>query len=429
VSIFDRLKKVFSTYDEVKELREKLKINPDNPSLHQRLAERLVKKGEYSEAIQEYYTAASLFDKGGFGLKAIAVLKQCLKIDPTNLETVKLLMKYQAENGLTGDAVSEFRKTMENKEFFASDKDREEFIEYTLSTLGDHPEVHAVLIRDNIEKGKFINVLSSIEKAIPNVKTRRQVQQIQSLLEQFEGDEDLKKELWLFFGFGLLSRGFRKDGLAAVEKVIEEFELEDEEKDEIELVLQYLESVGTDTELPFDPKKAVDYVREKEKEKEGEEYELSEKEGARVEEEDKVEEEEDLDTVINKLREKVEEEIGDEDKNARYNLGIAFKEMGLFEEAIREFEVARQDEGLYFPSSIMLLDCYEALGKYEEAVSIVDELLNEDIADQKVMLDLLYRKGIFLEAMGHKQEAKELFRQVYEKDSNFKDVSSRVESG
>ncbi|RMG59674.1 MAG: hypothetical protein D6713_04810, partial [Deltaproteobacteria bacterium] len=78
MSILDKFKKAFSQKDELKELREKIKTNPENPSLHQRLAERLVKRGEYSEAINEYYTAASLFDKSGFGLKAIAVLRQCL---------------------------------------------------------------------------------------------------------------------------------------------------------------------------------------------------------------------------------------------------------------------------------------------------------------------------------------------------------------
>ena len=40
---------------------------------------------------------------------------------------------------------------------------------------------------------------------------------------------------------------------------------------------------------------------------------------------------------MEKLQAKVKEEIGESDPEARYNLGIAYKEMGLLDEAAEEF--------------------------------------------------------------------------------------------
>ncbi|RMG56827.1 MAG: hypothetical protein D6713_10840, partial [Deltaproteobacteria bacterium] len=352
------------------------------------------------------------------------------KIDPTNLETVKLLIKYQAENGLVGDAVSVFQTTMESSEFFPSEKDREEFVAHVLGVLGDHPDVHAILIRENLERENYLEVFSSIEKCIPNVKTKRQVHQLQTLLDSFEKDEGLLKELYFCFILSLLRNGYVEEARGAFEKLSSHVELTGEERERAEEVFQYISSAQKDENLPSKLEDAWRYVVEREEveEEEEEDLQVSDREGARVEEEPGREGEEDIDSVVTKLREKVEDEIGETDLNARYNLGIAFKEMSLFDEAIREFEVARKDEGLRFPASLLLLECYEALGRDDEALMVIDELLGAGISEQKVKLDLLYQKGNILEKKGKNDEAREIFQEIYSLDSGYKDVAERVES-
>jgi len=421
LGIFDKLKQYISVTDDVKEIRDRIKHSPNDPALHQKLAERLAKKGEYSDAITEYYTAASLFEKGGFGSRAVAVLKQCLKIDPTNLETVKKVMEGLVENGLTGDAIFEFQKVMANKDFFPNPQLRDEFVDYSLKNLGDIPEIHIFIIRDYMKNRNRIGMVSSIEKSIPNIRSNTQLATFVTFIEGIVRDLDNPEYIQEVFALSLLATGFREKGLETLEK-IEGTDPGEETREIIGLVREYFSSVESDPSFPTTFSLVKRYLDE------GEVRSLEEKKTAETEAEEggKTEKEEDLDAVLDQLREKVEEEIGEEDRNARYNLGIAFKEMGLLDDAVREFSVSKGEETLFLSSLLMLKECYEGLGRYEEAITFLDELLEKGGLEEKIYLDILYQKGLVLEKNGDLKEAQLQFGKVYEIDENFRDVSERV---
>jgi len=421
LGIFDKIKQYITVTDDVKEIRDRIRRSPNDPALHQKLAERLAKKGEYSDAIAEYYTAASLFEKGGFGSRAVAVLRQCLKIDPTNLETVKKVMEGLVENGLTGDAIFEFQKVMTNNDFFPNPQSREEFVNYSLKKLGEIPEIHIFIIRDYMKNRNRIGIVSSIEKTVPQIKTNKQLSTFVTFIEGIVRDLDDPEYIEEVFALSLLSSGFREKGMAMLDK-IEGTDPGEETREIIGIVREYFSSVESDSSFPRTFSSVKQYLEERE------ERSLEEKETAEVEaeEEGKTEKKEDLEAVLDKLREKVEEEIGEEDLNARYNLGIAFKEMGLFEDALREFSVSKGEESLYFSSTLMLKECYEGLGRYEEAMGLLDELVEHEGLEEKVRLDIMYQKGLILEKQGDLEKARVQFGKVYEIDENFRDVSERV---
>ena len=52
-----------------------------------------------------------------------------------------------------------------------------------------------------------------------------------------------------------------------------------------------------------------------------------------------------LSDIFREFQKGVDKQLGKEDYETRYNLGIAYKEMGLVDEAIAEFQVAAKDEG------------------------------------------------------------------------------------
>src|SRR6185295_11940287 len=51
-----------------------------------------------------------------------------------------------------------------------------------------------------------------------------------------------------------------------------------------------------------------------------------------------------LDDVFEEFKQDIDEDLGDSDYETHYSLGIAFREMGLLEEAIAEFQKAMQNK-------------------------------------------------------------------------------------
>ncbi len=122
----------------------------------------------------------------------------------------------------------------------------------------------------------------------------------------------------------------------------------------------------------------------------------------------------------------------DEDLETHYNLGIAFREMGLLEEAISEFQkVAKASErGRPFPYS---MQCYTLLGLafmdrgqpsiaamwYERALRLPDIEPESELA-------LRYDLGLAQESAGESDAALRSFSQVYAVNIDYRDVGDRI---
>ena len=62
--------------------------------------------------------------------------------------------------------------------------------------------------------------------------------------------------------------------------------------------------------------------------------------------------------IFQEFKKGLEGELSDEDSETHYNLGIAYKEMGLIDDAIKEFQTSRNDSKRSMQSSTMLGVCY-----------------------------------------------------------------------
>ena len=71
----------------------------------------------------------------------------------------------------------------------------------------------------------------------------------------------------------------------------------------------------------------------------------------------------------------VDEKIGQEDFDTRYNLGIAYKEMGLIEEAIHEFLIAAKHPLKFFDAAGLLGICFRDQGMFEESINWFERAL------------------------------------------------------
>lgn len=90
-----------------------------------------------------------------------------------------------------------------------------------------------------------------------------------------------------------------------------------------------------------------------------------------------------IEELVSEFRREVFESIGEGDYHSHYDLGVAYKGMGLFQEAVEEFEIAARDDGLKLKALEMTGSCYLDYDKIDDAIRVLHEgLATEGHEDQ-----------------------------------------------
>jgi pilus assembly protein FimV len=122
----------------------------------------------------------------------------------------------------------------------------------------------------------------------------------------------------------------------------------------------------------------------------------------------------------------------DEDLETHYNLGIAYREMGLLDEAIGEFQkVAKAvQKGKPFRyemnCSVMLGLSFMDKGEPKVASLWYKRALQVPDLEEESALALRYDLGLALESAGESDAALDSFRQVYAANIDYRDVADRI---
>jgi tetratricopeptide (TPR) repeat protein len=147
-----------------------------------------------------------------------------------------------------------------------------------------------------------------------------------------------------------------------------------------------------------------------------------------ADEEPTGDEEKDFQGMLARFKQGIDENIDEADFQSHYDLGIAFKEMGLLDEAIAELQKAlRAPEGK-LRSSEALGVCFIEKGGYGVAESILRRALDLPATGDQERLGILYWLGRALEAQGKKADARELYGRVFAVDIRFMDVGERAKA-
>ncbi len=133
-----------------------------------------------------------------------------------------------------------------------------------------------------------------------------------------------------------------------------------------------------------------------------------------------------LDQIFKEFRKGVEKQLGTEDYDTRYNLGIAYKEMGLLDEAIAEFQLAAKDEVRGLECCSMLGLCFLEKGMPELAIKWFTKGLELPGRREEEYHGLQYDLGQAHEAAGRPEQALELYMEIYNDNARFRDVTDRV---
>ena len=116
----------------------------------------------------------------------------------------------------------------------------------------------------------------------------------------------------------------------------------------------------------------------------------------------------------------------DKDSEMHYHLGIAYKEMELFDYAIPEFELASSNPSIKFDCHIMLGNCCMEKGDFDKSIeyyktaSVIPGLPDEKLARLNFHLGLAY------EAKGMVSEALDTFALVLKLDHSFSEAQEKI---
>jgi tetratricopeptide (TPR) repeat protein len=139
----------------------------------------------------------------------------------------------------------------------------------------------------------------------------------------------------------------------------------------------------------------------------------------------------DFENILQEFREGIEKTIPTDDAVSHFDLGIAFREMGLLDDAIAEFQLAAR-------SRLKRVESIEALGgcfltKNEPVVA--KALLLKALDEPSVAVDgdytlrgVLYFLGLASEALGAREDGLRYYQRVYAVDIRFRDIAARIQT-
>ena len=136
----------------------------------------------------------------------------------------------------------------------------------------------------------------------------------------------------------------------------------------------------------------------------------------------------DFQDMLKKFKQGISENVEEEDHQSHYDLGVAYKEMGLLDEAIGEFQKALRAPANRVPTYEALGLCFIEKEQYSMASTILSRGLHEPgISDDK-LVGVLYLLGRCAEERGQREAAIEFYQRVFVIDIQFRDVADRLAS-
>jgi tetratricopeptide (TPR) repeat protein len=144
----------------------------------------------------------------------------------------------------------------------------------------------------------------------------------------------------------------------------------------------------------------------------------------------------DLADMFGEIRHELEEEVSsaDEDPETHYNLGVAFREMGLLDEAIGELQKVCQaiDHGSSFAQVMQtytwLAQCFLDKGVPEAAIRWYQKALKLPSLDQETRTALHYELASSYENAQDRTNALQHFMEVYGSNIDYRDVGERIKA-
>ena len=136
----------------------------------------------------------------------------------------------------------------------------------------------------------------------------------------------------------------------------------------------------------------------------------------------------DFQDMLRKFKQGVAQNVEEGDHESHYDLGVAYKEMGLLDEAIAEFQKALRGTALRVRTYEALGQCFLEKGQLPVALTILQRALVEPGVVDDQLVGVLYLLGYVSEGLKKPAEAKNYYERVFAVDIQFRDIGARLEA-
>ncbi len=138
----------------------------------------------------------------------------------------------------------------------------------------------------------------------------------------------------------------------------------------------------------------------------------------------------DFQHILQEFRDGIEKTIPMDDAESHFDLGIAFREMGLLDDAIAEFQIAARSRLKRVESIEALGGCF--LDKREPGIArtILARALDDPSVrhNDDTLRGVLYLLGLASESLGAREDGLRYYQRVYAVDIRFRDVAARIQT-
>ncbi|MEP6905934.1 MAG: tetratricopeptide repeat protein, partial [Gemmatimonadales bacterium] len=136
----------------------------------------------------------------------------------------------------------------------------------------------------------------------------------------------------------------------------------------------------------------------------------------------------DFEEMLEKFKVGVSRSVDDSDFDSHYDLGIAFREMGLVDEAIAAFQKATRGSSHKVRASEALGECFIEKGQPAIAITVLDKLIVQPGLGEESLIGVFYLLGRAAEELDRPSEASAYYHRVIAVDMGFRDASQRLAS-
>jgi len=136
-----------------------------------------------------------------------------------------------------------------------------------------------------------------------------------------------------------------------------------------------------------------------------------------------------VEDVFDQFKRGVEKAVRPEDSDTHYDLGIAYKEMGLLDDALGEFRTALTGKNRRKEVDLLTMIglCHGMKGEHREAVQAFRHALHSEYLTGEAAKALHYELGAAHEALGETAVALWYFQKIVKVDPRYRDARAHVE--
>ena len=135
----------------------------------------------------------------------------------------------------------------------------------------------------------------------------------------------------------------------------------------------------------------------------------------------------DVETVFEQFKAGVAEQVSDDDSDTHFDLGIAYKEMGLYPDARREFQVAMSDPRRRCLCWTMIGLIYMEEGQPRDAIEAFQSGLESPEKTATEAVGLHYELAMACEVGGLTDQARLHYEFVFQREPQYREVGQRLQ--